>query len=145
MDHCSIHRIPCQAVPDVAAADAQPPMPPLPGPAEPPPHNLSNVSVPPEMWLKPLLDVLGPNRLFVPWMDLQCERKTGAVKLHYGSDCSGVDSPAIALKCLFRFIQDRNWQNLSIFKFVFLSVRPVRHFSVFEIVRTVRTELNSNF
>ena len=62
----------------------------------------------PRVWLDALRKVLGRDHFMGSWKELQDARRSHQVTLGYGSDCSGVDSPAVALKCILEFVEDCN-------------------------------------
>lgn len=87
-------RVMIQAIPMVAVADV---------PAE------CAVGSPAD-WLEAAFAIIGPANYLASFEQLQDARKTSNLILSYGSDCSGIDAPGLALRHLFQDIQDSGYR-----------------------------------
>lgn len=54
-----------------------------------------------QLWIEPMLEVFQTD-LHGNLLQLRDARQASFVTLSYGSDCSGIDAPALALSCLFK-------------------------------------------
>ena len=61
-------------------------------------------------WLDAAFTMIGPANYLASFEQLQNARKTSNLILSYGSDCSGIDAPGLALRYLFQDIQDTGYR-----------------------------------